>query len=388
VRVLHVIGIYPPSTHHSGPPQQVHALAQHLPHAGVDVGVLTTNANGPDTLDVPVGRWATFEGVRVFYGRRLPATREASWQTWRAIAREARSADLIHATAIFSWFNVAVEAAARRAGIPYVISPRGSLDPEALTFSRAKKAVFFALGGRRALDRASALHVTSEMEDAHVRRFLPGARIGIVPNGVAVPSDAELTRVRSGATGDARILYLGRIHPKKNLTALVRAWSRFVAGKQPATLSIVGPDDHGHRAEIARLIAAEGATGSVRLEDRVDGEAKHRLLAGARALVLPSHTENFGNVVAEALAHGTPAIASTGTPWSGLREHACGWWIDPTEDNLGRAMSEALALPSEARAEKGERGRRWVSETLSWPSVTRSMIEFYEDVLSHGRGAR
>jgi glycosyltransferase involved in cell wall biosynthesis len=386
VRILHLIGAYPPADFSTGPPQQLHRLARELRAGGVDVRVITTNANGPDTLDVATGRWIEHEGVPVYYGRRIPRTADLSWDAWRAIAREADTADLIHVTGIFSWINLAAAAASRRRGVPVVVSPRGSLDPDALVFSPRKKAWYFRLGGSRALEEAAAFHVTSEMERAHVAALLPGARIGIVPNGVAVPSDDDLTRWTSLPAAAPTALFLGRIHPKKNVIPLVRAWASVAPRHSDAKLVLAGPDDHGHRAEVERTIAALGVAPSVRLAGFVGGEELSRLLATSVCLVLPSLTENFGNVVAEALAHRVPVIASTGTPWGGLHDRDCGWWIQPTVEGLAAAIDDALATDPAARAAKGERGRRWMIEAFSWPSVACRMADFYLDVAAR-RGA-
>jgi glycosyltransferase involved in cell wall biosynthesis len=388
MRILHLIGAYAPAEFPTGPPQQLHRLARALRAGGADVRVITTNRNGSGTLDVVAGRWIEYEGVPVYYGRRFPRTTDLSWGAWRAIAREAGAVDLIHVTGIFSWINLVAAAASRRRGVPVVVSPRGSFDPGALVFSPRKKAWFFRLGGSRAIAEATAFHVTSEMERAHVAARLPGARIGIVPNGVVVPSADDLARWTSVPAAAATVLFLGRIHPKKNVIPLVRAWASVAPHHADAKLVIAGPDDHGHRDEVERVIAAERLARSVLLAGRVVGDDKHALLARAHCLVLPSQTENFGNVVTEALAHRVPVIASTGTPWRGLRDHDCGWWIEPSVEGLARAIDEALTLGAEARSAKGERGRRWMIEEYAWPQVARAMMDFYDDAVSNRRVPR
>jgi len=359
-------------------------LARELRAAGVDVRVITTNGNGRNALDVPAGRWTEHEGVSVYYGRRIPRTADLSWGAWREIVREAGSADLIHVTYIFSWLNLAAAAASRRHGIPVVVSPRGSLDPDALRFSPRKKALYFRFGGSRALEEAAAFHVTSETERAHVAGLFPGARIELVPNGVAVPSDDELRRFKSRPAAAPTVLFVGRIHPIKNVTTLVRAWAPVAQRHPEARLVLAGPDDHGHRAEVERTVASLGLDACVRIVGFVGGEELSRLVATSTCLVLPSVAENFGNVVAEALAHAVPVIASTGTPWGGLRDRNCGWWIEPTVEGLAGAIDEALSVDEAARDAKGERGRRWMIEAFSWPSFARRMEAFYADLIAHG----
>ena len=388
MRILHLIGAYAPAEFPTGPPQQLHRLARELRLLGVDVRVITTNRSGAGTLDVQAGRWIEHEGVPVYYGRRIPRTADLSWDAWRAIAREAGAASLIHVTGVFSWINLVAAAASRRRGMPLVVSPRGSLDPDALVFSARKKAWFFRAGGFRALEEAAAFHVTSEMERVHVKAFLPGAHTGLVPNGVVVPSELDLALWTSMPATSPMALFLGRIHPKKNVIQLVRAWASVARRHSDAKLVLAGPDDHGHRIEVERVIAAERLDASVLFAGRVVGDDKNKLLARARCLILPSVTENFGNVVAEALAHRVPVIASTGTPWGGLRDRDCGWWIPPTVEGLARAIDGALTLDAETRIAKGERGRRWMIEEFSWAKVARGMTDFYHGVVSNRRVPR
>jgi glycosyltransferase involved in cell wall biosynthesis len=220
------------------------------------------------------------------------------------------------------------------------------------------------------------------MERAYVHALYPDVPVGIVPNGVVVPSDDDLARWTSTPSPDPTAIFIGRIHPKKNVIPLVRAWASIAVRHPKARLVLVGPDDHGHRAEVERVIAALAVGRSVRLEGFVGGKDLSRLLARSVCLVLPSRTENFGNVVTESLVHRVPVIASTGTPWEGLRERDCGWWVQPTVEGLASALEEALTADPAARAAKGERGRRWMIDAFSWPSFARRMEDFYRDVVA------
>lgn len=380
MRVLHLTKAYAPAEFPTGTPQ-VHSLVRELRAGGVDVRVVTTNGNGANTLDVAAGQWTQHETVPVYYGRRIPRTVDLSWDTWRTFEREAAAADLIHVRGMFSWINLAAAAAGRRRGVPVVVSPRGMLNPGALAFSRWKKASYFRFGGTRALEEAAGFHVTSDEERAHVHALLPGALIGVVPHGVAVPTEDDLT-VWAGRPSAPTVVFVGRIHPIKNVIPLVRAFALLAPGHPDARLVLAGPDDHGHTAEVARVIAELGLGRSVELPGYVGGESLSRLLAPARCLVLPSVTENFGNVIAEALAHRIPVIASTGTPWRGLREHDCGSWVDPTVESLAAAMGEALSLTPAAVTERGERGRRWMIASHSWPLLALRMADFYRQVIA------
>ncbi|HUC44094.1 MAG TPA: glycosyltransferase [Candidatus Sulfotelmatobacter sp.] len=386
MRVLHVIGSFPPATAYAGPPDQVFRLSVEMRRMGFDVRAITTNRNGPKPLDVPADRWIEHGGVPVFYGSTphpsIPVSRPAGREIVRTIAQH----DIVHLSTVYMWETIVAARAARAAGVPYVVSPRGCFDPKALVYSTWKKRLFGIAGGTRAFSRAAMLHVTAEMERGHVAAHVSGVPIRVVPNGVEVPDAAAVARLKAEA-GPTRpdVVYLGRIHPKKNILALVSAWGE-LAGGRPGRLVIAGPDDKGHRVEVEAAVARLGLAGRVDFPGRVGGEAKGRLLSRARCLVLPSFTENFGNVVAEALAHGTPAVASTGTPWEGLLEHGCGWWVGPDQAALRGALAEVLAAEDARIEAMGERGRGWVVSEFAWPKVAAGMARLYEEVLSRAGG--
>jgi glycosyltransferase involved in cell wall biosynthesis len=165
------------------------------------------------------------------------------------------------------------------------------------------------------------------------------------------------------------------------LVLLVEAWASIARCHGTAKLVVAGPDDRNHRAEVERVVAERGVGSHVEFTGFVSGEAKARLFATATCLVLPSATENFGNVVAEALAYGVPVIASTGTPWRGLLTHRCGWWVEPRLDAMAATLDEALSESVAGRVDRGLRGRRWMTDEFSWPSVARRMAEFYLSIV-------
>jgi glycosyltransferase involved in cell wall biosynthesis len=146
-------------------------------------------------------------------------------------------------------------------------------------------------------------------------------------------------------------------------------------------LRIVGPDEVGYHSELKRLVRAEGVADCVSIEGPVFGPEKSHLLAQSDLLVLPSHSENFGAVVAEALAHGTPAIASTGTPWSALETEGCGWWAKPDSISLAGAIRAAANLPPEKLRAMGALGRAYVQSELTWDICARKMAAVYRSRL-------
>ncbi len=292
---------------------------------------------------------------------------------------------ILHDHGIWSAANRAACAAARAAGRPYVINPHGMLEPWAMAHHRWRKRAAWSFYQQRLLDGAAALVATAEPERASIRARFPRAPIALIANGVTVgPLPVRDRR----DDGPATVLFLSRLHPVKNLPGLLDAWARIAA--DPAfdrwTLRIAGPDEAGHGALVRARIAALGLQPRVELSGAVAEGDKAQAYDAADLFVLPSFTENFGIVAAEALAHGVPVIATTGTPWSELPVRGAGWWVAPDPAALADALAAAMRLPAAARAAMGARGHAWVADAFGWPAIGSRMLGVYEWLL-HG-GAR
>ena len=299
----------------------------------------------------------------------------------RALHELAPKADVIHNHGLWLMPNVDAGRAALLARKPFIVAPRGMLAPAALAFSRLKKRIVWALLQGDVVRRASCIHATSEQEHDEIRDFGLKNPIAIIPNGIDLP---ERGHVRFPRTAAGRIvLSLGRIHPKKGLDRLVRAWAKVEAAHPDWRLRIVGPDELGHASELVAL-AAELKTQRVSVEKSVAGDAKIAAYRQADLFVLPTLNENFAITVAEALAAGTPVIATKGAPWRGLQREGCGWWIDHGVEPLVAALAKAMAMRREALQEMGAKGRAWMARDFSWDRVARDMLDVYRWLASGG----
>jgi glycosyltransferase involved in cell wall biosynthesis len=206
----------------------------------------------------------------------------------------------------------------------------------------------------------------------------PRAEAVVIPNGVVVP--AALPARATGGDGALRLLSLGRLDPIKGIENLLHACATLKkAGPlglgRPFSLTIAGAGDAAYTRALTDLVAALSLGDQVKLVGPVHGdEDKALLFAGADLFVAPSHRENFGIAIAEALAHGLPVIASRGTPWRGLEERGAGLWVQNDPESLASAIVRASALPL---AEMGLRGRAWVQEAFSWDRAAADMIAVY-----------
>jgi glycosyltransferase involved in cell wall biosynthesis len=367
VRIVHLAaGLDEPS---AGPSYSVRSLAQALRAQGEDVSLHSVLGwRGPPVDD---------DGVAVQRHRQdFPATPLLrnlclSEALRRALRGEAARAGVIHAHGLWLMPDVYPAAICGELGVPFVLSPRGMLGPAAMTFSPAKKRLFWRLWQGPAARAAACLHATSEAEFAEIRAQGLINPVAVIANGVDLPQPKP-----EPMSDPPTVISLGRIHPKKGLVHLIEAWARIEARHPQWRLRIVGPDEVGHAAELAGQARALGLS-RVSIEGGAFGPARLAALQAADIFVLPSLNENFALTVAEALAAGTPAIVSKGAPWRGLDEEGCGWWIDIGAEALAAALDRAMSLPRTDLVDMGRRGRAWMARRYAWAGVAEAMGAVY-----------
>lgn len=146
-------------------------------------------------------------------------------------------------------------------------------------------------------------------------------------------------------------------------------------------MRIVGPDEGGHLAEVKALVQRAGLNESCEFPGSAEGGALHWEYRNADLFILPSHTENFGMVVGEAMAHGLPVITTHGAPWQLLETEHCGWWVPVSVEGIAAALEDATRRSPEELAAMGARGRAVVEERFAWDRIAKEMIACYEWVL-------
>tara|TARA_R100000750_G_scaffold140_2_gene384 strand:+ start:21912 stop:23057 length:1146 start_codon:yes stop_codon:yes gene_type:complete len=297
-----------------------------------------------------------------------------------APAIAALAPDIVDVQGIWTYPSMANLRHARRTGTPYLVTPRGMLDPWARKNSAWKKKIAGALFEQAHLKGALALRATAGMEAQHFRDMGLTNPIAVVPNGLTLPDLASRT---DGALRS--ILFLSRIHPKKGVDYLLRSWVTLQDAFPGWEIVIAGIDENGHEAEL-KTLAGKLRLSRVRFVGEVHGTAKEALYRDADLFVLPTHAENFGLVVAEALAQETPVITTRNAPWQGLEAEGCGWWIDLDQDRLTDTIRTALSRPAGDLAAMGRRGRAWVQRDFAMTEVAEKMREVY--LWASGRGLK
>ncbi len=383
MRILHIIPSYLPAVRYGGPIFAVHALCKAMAAIGHEVQVFTTNIDGPENSPAPIGVPVNLESVRVRYFP-CPLLRRLYWAPalGRALEREIRKFDALHLHSVFLWPTWAAARAARKANVPYVLSPRGMLVRNLIARrSRLAKSAWIYTIERSNLEQAAAVHLTSRLEAAELERFgwrLPP--LAVIPNGVdePPPCDGQIaTDVEAIAAEQPLVLFLGRLSWKKGLDRLLRAFACTKAGR----LAIVGTDDEGLAPRLVKL------AGDLRIADRVRilprtimGSEKEYLFAAARVFMLTSYSENFGNTVLEAMRRRVPVVV---TPEVGaadiVRESGGGLVVAGDPIPLGAAICR-LASDADLARSMGEAGQRHATAHYSWTSVVVLMEGLYESL--------
>ncbi len=271
---------------------------------------------------------------------------------------------------------------ARAGRVPYVISPRGMLQPEAMRRGRARKAAAWALLDAGNVKRAALLHATSEQEAAALRALDLDVPIEVVPNGVDLSGARAASRgfrTRLGIPADAFIvLFLGRMHRIKRLDLIADAFAIARSAHPSIHLVLAGPDEHGLVPALRRRLS--GAAGAVHALGAIHGAEKWALLKDADVMVQSSDSESFGLSVVESLASGVPVVATRTCPWREIETHQCGLWVEQTAPAIAAAIAILVDDPAR-RTLMGERAARFAREFYSWDTIAPRMASLYADLL-------
>jgi glycosyltransferase involved in cell wall biosynthesis len=298
-----------------------------------------------------------------------------------------RGADGVHIHGLWEQSTFAAASAARRHKRPYIVSAHGMLDKWALANRRIKKAIYSALVEKTNVQGATCLHALTRAEAQDYVAYGAKQPIAIIPNGVQVPRDTSsaLFLQQFPDLKDKRlVLFLGRIHFKKGLDLLVNAW-RSIAGDFPAAqLVLAGPNCEGTQEELERAICGSSLQSRVTFTGMLRGSMKWSALATAECFVLPSYSEGLSVAVLEAMGSGLPVIVSNACNLPEIARRGAGWVIPPEAGALHEALGQCLSGSWTAKQQMGDRGRAFVDEEFSWPSVASRMNDLYAWVLRGG----
>ena len=348
---------------YGGPAVSVSRLALALAEAGVCVGLWAPDESATTSLLVEVHP-------------RLCALGGGITQALELFGMP----DLIHDNGLWLVHNEHLSRVAKKHHIPRVVSIRGMLQPWALNHKKWKKRAAWYLYQKASLMQADIHVTTSEAEAATVGAFGLGVPIHFVPNGIDLPGKVLNISNNEGVDIPGRkniALFLGRIHPVKGLSMLIEAWHRV----RPTgwILQIAGPDEAGHKAELELLIKKFELNKFISFIGPVSKDDKASIYSSANVFILPTHTENFGMVVGEALAHRLPVLTTKGAPWSAIVDYDCGWWVDVSVDAIADGLRQVVELEQVTLQRMGSMGHEFIKNKFSWDTVAEQLISIYNE---------
>lgn len=352
MKILHVISSIDKSS--GGPARSVPKLCEYLANDQYQISLVSKPCSDPIALQ-------TSEHYQSYFVSFFTVIRK-----FKKV-----SPDIIHLQHIWTPYIHLFAAICHIKKIPYLITPRGMLEPWIMQQNPWKKKLGMLLYQRHDLRKARCIHVTCEAEGKHVRQLGFSNPIALIPNGIDLSGIPYQDLPKDSKT----VVFISRIHPKKGIEILLDSWKHFASTGW--TLEIAGEGEKEYIRSLQEKIDTEQIL-RVRLIGAQYGLAKWNLLQNAELFVLPSYSENFGMAIAEALAMGVPVITTRETPWQELETHNAGWWIEPTEKDLSTSLAQALSLSAMERREMGIRGRKLIEKNYTIESIAAKMRNVYE----------
>jgi glycosyltransferase involved in cell wall biosynthesis len=388
MRILHVIASV--NFESGGPSQSVTQLTRYLAERGEKTRLISLNYGASG--DVQTIGTAEMELIPAqFAALRF---RGFSKQLATRIDTVAGNCDVIHNHGLWMWPNVYARSAAVHNRKPLVTSPRGMLDQWALRRSRVKKALFWHLYERKNLSRVALFHATSYQEAASIRKLEFRQPIAVIPNAVElphldrIPNRAFLEHKFPALQNKRWLLFLSRLHAKKGIRELLDVWQEIHHDFREWQLVIAGSPTTDDGPAIVDQIIRRSLSESVTTVGHLVDDRKACALHHSDLFVLPSFSENFGIAIAEALAHATPVITTTATPWRDLPDFSAGWCIQPNIEDLKKTLPLAMSHDKDELAEMGRRGRQMIATRHNWAKVADDMARSYEWLLNQNNAKK
>lgn len=285
--------------------------------------------------------------------------------------------DIVHAQGVWLPIYHKMANVLYRNNIPFIMTPRGALEPWCLKRKALKKKLALMLYQKRDLQKSKAVLTTALMEANHLRDLGLTAPIAIIPNGIDV-SEYPCRPIESKASVKKQIVFISRISPKKGIEFLIDAWEQLYKKYPEWSIKIAGNGSESYIQELMNKIKSKGLQSMIEILPPIFGKDKYRLYTESSLFVLPTYSENFGMVIAEALSCGLPVMTTTGTPWNELNEKGIGWCINLNIENVMNTISEAIDLGQDRLFEMGQRGSRYVHDTFQYRKVAGKNKCLYE----------
>lgn len=358
-------------------------LCSALVQQGIRITLIALHLGGDPIEDISMADGLEFRRFPYLGPRKIGYSPQL-----RSFMKEAvNDVDIVHTHFLWAYPQALAARMALGSQKPLVQTIHGALFAEALSKSSFVKFIWYEFIDGPALQKAQSVVATSESEAKCIESRFSPKRLDVIPNAIETPNlpDKNLAARRAhevlGNHDGRYVLYLGNLHPHKNLEKLISVWSKVQKNWPEHLLMIVGPGRARYLRRLQEFIHRLGLTERVKLCGPIYGSDKWAVLDTAETVVLPSRSENFGLVVAEALYCGTPVVASRGTPWSCLEPEGFGHWVETEDSLLAKAINDVLSWSTERRKLMAANAQQFIRSHFSWEEVAKQYIALYRDLL-------
>lgn len=384
MKIVHVVENMDDS--YGGPAKSIPLLCKYLHVLGVQTLILSVGFKENENNTVIEKNALNWESFKYVYLKKLRISLKLR-DRLEELAKQKGTIFHIHNS--WNYIPYITKKICKKYKRPYVVSVRGSMYPWSLNQSKWVKKIAWYIFQKATLENASFIHSTEENETNALRKLRIKNNIEIVPNGIElleprpiINKDESLERL-SLQKNRRYILFLSRIHPKKGLEYLIDAFASSAGNNNDWELLVAGPvGDDKYYAEILDSIKKKGITNKVHFLGLIENEKKEAAFSVSELFVLPSHTENFGIAIAEAISCDIPVITTKGTPWKEIEVHKSGWYIDLSIKSLTSALDEAMSMDDEILQLMGLNGRKFI-KNYDWEIQAEKMLKLYNGIIKN-----
>jgi len=370
---------------YGGPPKVVEALAASLGKQGLAVDVIATNAGGKGKLPVETDQWMTKDHYRVKFFRcvhHYDSILSVSLNRW--LSQHASDYDVVHTHNLFAPTMAIARWICKKKQVPYVVTPHGMLEPWALSYKSSKKKIYYQRFEAPSLETASAIHVLNRLEEKNVET-LGFSKTVTIPNGIhredfeSLPSAALFDQQFPHLKGKKKILFLGRIDPKKGLDLLAPAFAKAHQQFPDIHLVVAGPDSIGFMSEVQNYFDQADCASSVTFTGMITGELKRSALAAASVYVAPSYSEGFSMSILEGMAAGLPCIITEACNFPEAGAAHAAHVVDVNSNSIADSLFRVLNKSGEGEL-MGQRARKLVFQEYTWDCAADKLSRLYQKI--------
>lgn len=390
MKIILVAPSFYPATYYGGPIFSSYELAKALRRRNIDISVITTNANGNEKLKIKKGKIIYLdENLPVKYYSALNS-KGTSVSMLCKLWAEIKATDVVYLVSVFSFTTPFTLLLCKLLNRPIIIAPKGQIDKWCMDQGSKFKKLWMKFFIKPCINHIH-WHTTSEDEQKYIRILFPSSNTFVIKHGVNMETlDFRISKQRKhfnkytnfDCSKKKIIISMGRIHKKKGFDILIEAISKVLKvtkdkGKSEDIVLLIAGEDFGERKKLEILIDKLELNEKVFFVGHVEGDEKKYFLQNADVFALASYDENFGIVYAEALAAGTPIVASKNTPWEDVEKFNCGKWVENTPENFSTALLEILSSDGK---QMGENGYKYVADNLSWDIISKQFQDKIDSI--------